>query len=747
MTTENQDLDNDELLFFADEEEELTSETPAQDNWRILIVDDDHEIHAVTQLALNGLTILDRELEFLHAYSADEAKTILTSEKDIAIVLLDVVMEQDDAGLKLARYIRDDLKQDEVRIILRTGQPGYAPEEQVIKDYDINDYKTKTELTRNRLVTSIITAIRSFHQIRMLNQSRRGLEMIIKSSANLMEHHAMKGFAEGVLTQLASIFGVKPEGILCARRGQVSSEYEQPDDNIYVLGAAGDFASFVNQPLNELPNPRICSMVERCLSERAHQHDEEDTALYISSSDYEAAIFIDSAKPMPQMDQNLLEVFLGNIGVGYENVSLFQRLQHAAYTDELTRLPNRAGFIQCLDGFMASADAEQVVALVDLNQFSDINDGLGQEAGNQLLKAVAERLTQTLGESCVVSRISSDVFGIIGKQSLVNPERLLSVFNHPFHAGENMLPIKAALGFCTQQQASGKGLDLLKQVYIALNLAKKNLNEKFAYYEQALEASTSERLNMIRSLRHDFSERRLQVWFQPQLKLADRKVTGMEALLRWPDGNGGYISPAQFIPLAEYSGLIVDIGAWVLEESLRKLKQLQEKGLSSLTVGVNVSMQQFRSPRFLDTVLNTLQQFDMAPDCLELEITESVVMDDPSVVIDTLSKLREAGVKVSIDDFGTGFSSLSYLQQLPLDRIKIDRAFVTAVEEDQGAIIAETIVALGKKLKLTTVCEGVETEAQAKHMLEIGCDEAQGFLYARPMPFTDLLTFLTDDNS
>ncbi|TAA46814.1 bifunctional diguanylate cyclase/phosphodiesterase [Corallincola spongiicola] len=743
MTADNQEMDNDELLFFADDEELVGSDSPELEKWRILIVDDDHEIHAVTQLALNGLTIFDRDIAFLHAYSADEAKELLQHEQDIAIVLLDVVMENDDAGLQLARYIRDDLKQDEVRIILRTGQPGYAPEEQVIKDYDINDYKTKTELTRNRLVTSIITAVRSYHQIRMLNQSRRGLEMIIKSSANLMEHHAMKGFAEGVLTQLASVLGVEPEGVLCARRGQFSSEEETPDNSIYVLGAAGDFAPFVNQPLQDLPSQHIANLVESCLNEKAHQYEQDDTALFIASSDYEAAIYIDSARPLAQIDRNLLEVFLGNIGVGYENVSLFQRLQHAAYTDELTQLPNRAGFIQCLDGFITTAGKDQVVALVDLNQFSDINDGLGQEAGNQLLKAVAERLSQTLGESCTVARVSSDVFGIIGSEQIVTPDRLLSVFNHPFHAGEHMLPIKAAMGFCCQPQASGRGLDLLKQVYIALNLAKKNLSEKYAYYEQSLETSTSDRLNMIRSLRHDFSERRLQVWYQPQLSLANLKVSGMEALLRWPDGEGGYISPAVFIPLAEYSGLIVDIGAWVLEESLRQLKELQEQGFEELTVGVNVSMQQFRSVGFLDSVINTLAQLEMAPACLELEITESVVMDDPAVVIDTLGKLRAAGVKVSIDDFGTGFSSLSYLQQLPLDRIKIDRAFVTAVDDDQGAIIAETIVALGKKLKLTTVCEGVETEAQATHMRQIGCDEAQGFLYARPMPFADLVNFLS----
>ncbi|MBQ1783478.1 MAG: EAL domain-containing protein [Gammaproteobacteria bacterium] len=746
MTPNRPEPDQDDLLFFAEEAPEGENRTEHAEAWRILIVDDDHEIHAVTQLALSGLMILDRGLQFLHAYSAEEARDMLRQERNIAVALLDVVMETDDAGLRLVEFIRNELGDSDIRLILRTGQPGYAPEERVIKEFDINDYKTKTELTRNRLVTSVITAIRSYHQLIMLDQSRRGLEKIIQSSANLMEHQAMAAFAEGVLTQLAAVIGLRPEGLLCARRGHPSQEGEDPP-GVYVLGAAGRYAHFINQTVDALPDRHIQDVVNRCLSQRSHLFTDKETVLYINSSGNDAAIYVDSARPMEQFDRSLLEVFLTNIGVGYTNINLFQRLQRAAYLDELTHLANRTDFIRQLDLFGEQGDSNGVVAIVDINHFSDINDGLGQEVGNLALRAVAERLVASLGAETLVARVGSDVFGVTGDAAVVTPERLLAAFNLPFIAGEHSLQLRATLGLCHQEQARGRrGLDILKQVFIALNLAKKDNSQRFAFYESRFEDSTRSRLETIRWLRQDFSERKLQVWYQPQIDLRTGKVSGMEALLRWPDGKGGFTSPAVFIPLAEYSGLIIDIGAWVLEQSCRDLIALRPRH-PDLRVSVNVSMQQFRSPDFLDTVNQIVSRLQMPSGALELEITESVVMDDPKVVIAILGKLREAGMSVAIDDFGTGFSSLGYLQQLPVDRVKIDRSFISIVDTIGEAVIAEMVVSLAQRLQLETICEGVETEAQVEYLRKIGCDGIQGFLYARPMPIGQLQEYLAQRNS
>ena len=247
---------------------------------------------------------------------------------------------------------------------------------------------------------------------------------------------------------------------------------------------------------------------------------------------------------------------------------------------------------------------------------------------------------------------------------------------------------------------------------------------------------------MIRQLRNDFSEGRLELWYQPQLSLSSGKVIGAEALLRWRTVDGNFISPAVFIPLAEYSGLIVEIGEWVINQACSQIKLLEEKKFDNITISVNVSIPQFRCCNFVDVVLNATQKHQILPCKLELEITENILMDDPEVVIDALVKLKGQGISIALDDFGTGFSSMSYLQKLPLDRLKVDRAFIRDIAQEDQSVIAETIIDLGKKMNLKVIAEGIEEIEQQERLIELGCDEVQGFYYAKPMPSDDFLTFL-----
>ncbi|ALS99001.1 EAL domain-containing protein [Lacimicrobium alkaliphilum] len=736
------DYENDEMLFL-DEDDSAIEEYDEADAWKVLVVDDDEEIHSVTRLALSDLVLNGRKLAFLDAYSGEEALKIMSENgRDIAIVLLDVVMETDDAGLQVARRMREELNLLEPRIILRTGQPGYAPEESVIKEYDINDYKTKTELTRSKLVTTIIASLRSYQQILTINQSRQGLEKIIASASNLLEEHSVKGFCEGVVTQISSLLGLDAGGVVCARAGSV---LDRDDDGVYVLGAAGPFANYINEKLDNLHDKRIITEVARCLQEKDHIYGKDFTVLYMNSSGYEAAVYVQVGCAINIIYKQLIEVFMSSISVGYENVNLFHQLRNAAFKDMLTKLPNRNEFINMLDELeRTGVDLnEHVVALVDVNHFSDINDGLGQDAGNLLLIAVAERLQSAMGDVVQMGRIGADVFGLIGKDDKVNPQSISKIFSTPFKAGDHTLPINVTLGLCRLLDGeSTNGLNVLKQSNIALNRAKRSMTANYEYYAPEMEEKTTWRLGMIRQLRSDFAERKLELWYQPQVDLVNETIVGMEALLRWPAKEGGYISPAVFVPLAEYSGLIIDIGAWVLEEACRKLKLLHQKGFPDLRVAVNISMPQFRDSQFVSLVKSALIEHDIKPNLLELEITESVVMDEPQIVVDSLKELKAFGVTIAIDDFGTGFSSMSYLQKLPLDRLKVDRSFVNEVTPGKSAFIAETIVTLGNKLGLHTIAEGIEKREQASYMLRLGCDEAQGFLYAKPMPFDELIDFL-----
>jgi diguanylate cyclase (GGDEF)-like protein len=735
--------DDDELLFVdEDYQDDSYEEDEFIGYWDVLIVDDDHEIHSVTKLALSDLTVFERRLRFHHCYSGKEAREFMANNADISVILLDVVMESDEAGLLVAKAIRDELHRDEVRIILRTGQPGYAPEESVIKEYDINDYKTKTELTRSKLATAIIAAIRSYQQIKTINQSRRGLEKIITSAANILEHHSIMEFAEGVVTQISSLLGLNPEGVLCAKAG-VNIDDSDPD-SVYVLGAAGQYANYINCKLENVDNARIINQIAECFKHEAHIFTEIDTVLYLSSGESHAAVYIESGKLLSDVDRQLIEVFLSSISIGYENVNLFQQLRVAAYRDWLTKLPNRTEFINILDNYVKGDVEGDIIALVDIDHFSDVNDGLGQDTGNLLLLSVAKRLSTELSETCILARTGADVFGIVGNKDTVNETRILALFEKPFKAGDHSIPINATIGFSQKRPSARNGLSVMKQTFIALNKAKNSVAAKFEYYQPEMEEQTTWRLGMIRQLRADFADRKLQVWFQPQISLVTDKFIAMEALLRWPTEDGSYISPAVFVPLAEYSGLIVDIGDWVLEQACIQLTRLDALGLNHMRVAVNVSMPQFRSPGFADRVVKTIKKYEIDMNRIELEITESVVMDEPQMVIDILTELKSYGIAIAIDDFGTGFSSLSYLQQLPLDRIKVDRAFVKDIYKQSGAILAETIINLGQKLNLHTIAEGIEEPAQEEILKKLGCEEAQGFMYAKPIPPHELEPFLVE---
>lgn len=709
--------------------------------WNILVVDDDDEVHAATRFALRSVEILGRRLNLLRANSAAEAREVLKGSDAIAVILLDVVMESPQAGLELVDCIRSQLLLTEPRIILRTGQPGYAPELDVFTRYDINDYRTKSELTHTRLITSLTAAIRSYDQIRTIEQSRRGLKKVVESSSDLLKRHSLQAFSEGVLTQIAAILRIPLDGLLCAQRGAI---YEEQDNSkLYVLGAAGKFAPLISHALEDINDPVIIQAIESTLDKGVHQFSEHYSTLFLDTGKNQAVVFVQSSISIAPADRQLLEVFAVNMSACFGSVNLVQKLNYIAYYDALTHLPNRSRFIQNLQNLTDEQMNSYVAALIDIDHFADINDGLGHEVGDQLLQAVAERLQQQLGE-CELSRVGADVFGVLGTEQWVNSLNLEALFIEPFTVGEYSLPVSVTIGLCRALEGGESGIMLLKRAYIALNRAKRDPVDTAQFFMPEMESNTSWRIEVIRNLRQAFKEQQLKVWYQPQIELSTGKAIGFEALLRWPtsDGKGFVSTPDVFVPLAEYSGLIIEIGAWVLEESCRFLQRLQNEGFEDVVVAVNVSMPQFRRPAFIDLVKSQLQHYQIPPENLELEITESLAMDEPKAIQSSLNALHHLGVLIAIDDFGTGYSSLGHLQQLPIDKLKIDRQFVNEIREGNGGMFAETIVALGQKLGLKIIAEGVETHEQAGFLRGLGCDIAQGFLYAKAMEQQQAITWM-----
>lgn len=711
--------------------------------WRVMIVDDDTDVHSATMFALSNLEMQHRPLEFLHAYSAAEARDLLAQEKDIAVILLDVVMEQGDAGLQLVRHIRETLKLTEVRIILRTGQPGYAPEIDAIRDFDINDYKTKSELTRIKLYTTVTAAIRSYEQIRAINTSRRGLDRIVRASTELMALHGLDNFAAGVVAQVAQLLDLEPDGLLC-----VQEKVGERDSELFIITAVGTNAGLVNAPGNSIADTRVAATLNRALGERRNVYGEDHAALYLGgNASRDFAAFINTPASIDEIGQRLLDVFCRNIAVGLDNILLVNRLHNFAFYDPLTKLPNRTRLKELLDQALARpAAAEVTLALVDIDHFAETNDALGHQFGDLLLLAVAARLQSQLGDQLTVARVASDTFGVLGHAPLVNPATLLGLFEKPFSIDNQEVQLSATAGLLNLKAYDSGGADALKDADIALKRAKLLQRAGHFYFSRSMGVDIRERVRLMHALRTALDDNELFVVYQPQIDLATRRPVGAEALLRWRTKDGTFIPPDRFIPIAEYSGQIIEIGERVMRDACRELVHLRGLGHVDFTMSINVSQVQFRHPRFLDMLRAVLAETQAPPSRVELEITESIAMEEPDALIKLLGQIKQIGVSIAIDDFGTGFSSLSYLQRLQADRLKIDRGFVTEITSSaRSSSIAEMVIQLGHNLGLSVVAEGVEDERQASILSALGCPLAQGYLFARPMTVDQLTSWLKDN--
>jgi diguanylate cyclase len=729
------DHDEDLLEVIEDEVPGRNSNTITTP-WKVLIVDDEADVHQTTRLALRGLTILGREIHFLDAYSAADAREIISREDDLAMILLDVVMESERAGLDLVKVIRDEFKREDVRIILRTGQPGYAPEIDTIRTYDINDYKTKSELTRVRLYTSMTVGLRSYQQIKTLQQSRHGLELIVSGSTELSKLRGLQKFAEGVVTQLCALLGMLPDGLICAQGALEAGEAPR------IIAAAGQYSGLMHLTLAQVGIESVRVALERCLQTKQHLLGDQCCLYFSASSGRAMAAYINSPRVIDPLDQSLLQVFCSSISVGMENVLLYSQLLDYAYIDQLLKLPNRIRFVELIDQNLKLPDGI-TLALVDIDDFAGINTTLGHRFGDMLLRAVSDRLGQAVGANALMARVSGDTFGLLGPDALVNPQSLNQVFAKPFDIGTEHVRVSASFGLVRLGVASPNGAELLKDAQLALKRAKNRQRGSAQYFSDNMGVHARERVRLLHSLHKAFEDRRLYIAYQPLVMLDSGRAVGVEALIRWRQENGDFVSPERFIPLAEHSGLIVSIGEFVLRTALHQLHRLHTLGYSHLRMAVNVSQIQLREPGFVTMLKQALIDTRANPRDVELEITESTAMDDVEFMMSMLADLRATGVSVAIDDFGTGYSSLSALRQLGAHRLKIDKAFVHQMngEEDHGAI-ALMVIDLAQNLQMEVIAEGVETVEQKARLLAMGCPQGQGYLFARPMPADQLEVWL-----
>ncbi|MFQ6021845.1 MAG: EAL domain-containing protein [Acidiferrobacterales bacterium] len=435
-----------------------------------------------------------------------------------------------------------------------------------------------------------------------------------------------------------------------------------------------------------------------------------------------------------------------------ERILAQERVHYLVHHDALTDVPNRNLLMERLDQAVMHAhyqDHAVAVLFLDLDRFKVINDTLGHDAGDEVLQAVSERLRNCVRANDTVARLGGDEFALlithIDKTKDIAPiaRGILNVFSRPFKLSDREVFVTASMGISVYLNDSTDAATLLKHADIAMYQAKDQGKNNYRFYTSDMDARTMERLNLETALRRGLERREFLLHYQPKVNLDSGEIIGMEALIRWQRPELGLVSPLEFVPLLEETGLIVPVGEWVLESACQQAQAWKNAGIFVPNVAINLSARQFGSASLLAAIDQLCNEAELDPELLELEITESVLMTEGDSSMETLQALKGMGIKLAIDDFGTGYSSLAYLKRFPIDTLKIDRAFIKDLPTDvEDAAIVSAVIALAQGLGLNVVAEGVETHEQLQFLRSRQCGAAQGYVFGRPLPAEELTALL-----
>lgn len=427
-------------------------------------------------------------------------------------------------------------------------------------------------------------------------------------------------------------------------------------------------------------------------------------------------------------------------------------IEFQTYYDSVTELPNRFYLTEKLDDLMQQAEQNEKllsVILFHLDRFREVNDTLGHRVGDQLLRIIAKQFSRYFSDEAILARFDGATFALISTdtrsvdETAIIAQQILDMLSQPYIVHGHEVFISGSVGITLHPMEASDKEFLLKNADTAMSRARKNGGNQYQFFSAEMNTLAEQRLQLETDLRKALDRDELLVYYQPQLECQSGKIVGMEALVRWAHPERGIVSPFDFIPIAEETGLIIPIGEWVLKTAVAQTKQWHKQGYS-LRVGVNLSALQFTDENLLVTIDETLNETGLSPEYLDLEVTESIAMHDFSSTLAILHKIKEMGIKTSIDDFGTGHSSLSYLQRMPVDTVKIDRAFIKDIGETEDGTLAKAIIAMAHSMNLNVIAEGIETEQHYDFLKQHHCDELQGFLFSRPLPRDDFETYLKE---
>jgi diguanylate cyclase (GGDEF)-like protein/PAS domain S-box-containing protein len=845
--------------------------------WKVAVVDDEKAVHAVTRLVLRDFRFKNRPLEILSEYSGAGAKRLMREHPDIAVLVLDVVMEAGDAGLGVVKYVREELNNSLVRIMLRTGQPGEAPEHQVISDYDINDYKEKSHLTASKLKSALTTALRTYDDL--LGARRQGasgealdeivkrrtselaadndalrsqmedrmqvLEALRRNEALLAEAQRIAGVgafewsvASGEIAcsdQARSILGLAPraaprklDDLLAAvpdedrarvraalraalqpnasyrfehrvlrpdgaqrvvlqqgealgesagkpqrvigivhditeRRGgnedlrQLAAAIEQTADAVMITDRRG-VIEYVNAAFTRMTG--FARQEALGQTPRILKSEKQPEILYrrmwnaILRGEVFSDVFVNRRKDgsayyeaktvTPQRNEAGEVTHFISTGRDVTESMLIQgRVEQHAHQDALTGLPNRVLLADRLEQALARArwtKRHVAVLLLDVDRFKAVNDNYGHDVGDLLLRGVAQRLTGCVRDGDTVARLGGDEFAVILNDVASRDDvaqlahKIFDSMRDAFTVGGRELSVTASIGVSLYPGDGDTGPLLLKRADAALYRAKAGGRNGYQFYTEH-EAKTLKKRGVEAQLKRALERDEFLLAYQPQVDLSSGAIRGMEALVRWRRPSGQIVAPLEFIPLLEETGMIVEVGEWVLRNACQAMRALRDAGEAPGRIAVNISLREIRQAGFAGRVEQALDESDLAPELLELELSEAVLGEDVRSTVATLEALHALGVRLAVDGFGAGYSSIHYLRRLPFDALKIDRSFVREVPADgEDAAIVKAIISVAHSIDLETVAEGIERDDQLRFVGDLGCHAAQGHLFSAPLP-------------
>jgi diguanylate cyclase (GGDEF)-like protein/PAS domain S-box-containing protein len=721
------------------------------DEIRVLVVNDDPG----SLFALNTiLTDLDASIET--AVSGEEALALLL-KRDFAVIILDVKMAGID-GFETARLIRQRPRSKHTPIIFLTSHRATDLDRATGYELGAVDYlfmPVAPEVLKSKAQVFIDLARKN------VRRDRKDVELEYLNQALKQELEHVTRLNEALRSEIAA-------------REQAESIAQRSETERLIVQHAGDYVALLDANGCWIyAGPSYQSEFGKAIRsgdpyfDIVHTDDRERVrAGFQQLTSNTANSRLQYRVAMPERGERQLESEASLIrnGAGEvvqvvmvsrditERKEMEAYILHQSFHDALTGLPNRL----LLEDRMKQAtahvgrhNAPVAVLFIDLDRFKDINDTLGHAAGDRLLQEVAERLGQCVREGDTVARLSGDEFVVllVGMKDMEDAalvaDKIVRTVTDPCHIAGRELRVSPSIGIAIFPE-DGQNMDqLLRNADTAMYHAKQEGLGQFSFFTSHMNEAANRRLAVGGALQRAIAQDEFVLHYQPKVSASSGAICGFEALIRWPQADGKWIPPSQFIPIAEETGRIEPIGQWALQEAARQIQRWQAEGVGCCPIAVNVSARQFRQESVAQALQTVLHETGIPPAMLEAELTESAVMFDPAKAIQALHKIRDLGVPISIDDFGTGYSSLAYLKRFPLDKLKIDAAFVRdiATDPDDAAIVI-AIITLAHSLNLTVIAEGVETEDQMAFLIDNGCDELQGHYFSMPVPTDEALALL-----